>query len=105
MRPEYRVGEQTDEVVFASVNRRPSFAALGEYRPHAEQPIWFSESKLFMDNDGVKFGPRQGIDIGVYPSFTTRDGNNVLWHPERKFFLLGKRVTAEWLDDLCVPEG
>jgi hypothetical protein len=86
------------------VNRRPSSAALGEYRPDAEQPIWFSESKQFMDNDGVRLGPRQGIDIGVYPSFTTRDGNNVLWHPERKFFLLGKRVTPAFLSDLVVPE-
>ena len=86
------------------VNRRPCSAALGEYRPQAEQPIWFSESKVFMDNDGVHFGPRQGIDIGVYPSFTTRGGENVLWHPERKFFLLGKRVTPEFLADMHVPE-
>jgi hypothetical protein len=85
------------------VNRRPCFAALGEYRPDAEQPIWFSESKQFMDNDGVRLGPRQGIDIGVYPSFTTRGGNNVLWHPERKFFLLGKRVTSAFLSDMVVP--
>ncbi len=85
------------------VNRRPCYAALGEYRPNAEQPIWFSESKLFMDNDNVRIGPRQGIDIGVYPSFTTRGGNNVLWHPERKFFLLGKKVTPEFLADMVVP--
>jgi len=85
------------------VNRRPSYAALGEYRPDAEQPIWFSESKQFMDNDGVRLGPRQGIDIGVYPSFTTRRDNNVLWHPERKFFLLGKRITPTFLSDMVVP--
>jgi hypothetical protein len=85
------------------VNRRPCYLALGEYRPDAEQPIWFSESKLLMDNDNVKFGPRQGIDIGGYTSFTTRKGNNVLWHPERKFFLLGKRITTEFLADLHVP--
>jgi len=85
------------------VNRRPAFIDLGEYRRHAEQLIWVSGSKQFMDNDGVRLGPRQGIDIGVYSSFTTRGGNNVLWHPERKFFLLGKRVTAQWLADLRVP--
>ena len=34
---------------------------------------------------------------------TNRGGNDVLWHPERKFFLLGKRITAEWLADLEVP--
>lgn len=85
-------------------NRRPAFLALGEFRPNAEQPIWFSESKQFIDNDGARLGPLKRIDIGVYPSFTTRNGNNVLWHPERKFFLLGKRVSSEFLADLEVPD-
>jgi hypothetical protein len=85
------------------INRRPAFIALGEYRDHAEQPIWFSRSKRFMDNDGVQLGPRQRIDIGVYPSMTHRGGNDVLWHPERKFFLLGKKVTKDFLSDLEVP--
>lgn len=86
-----------------SDNRRPAFIALGEYRPQAEQPIWFSESKLLMDNDGVRIGPLKRIDIGVYTSFTRRDGEDVLWHPDRKFFLLGKRISADWLADLSVP--
>jgi len=85
-------------------NRRPAFIALGEFRPHAEQPIWFSSSKQFMDNDGVGLGPLKRKEIGVYPSFTSRNGNNVLWHPDRKFFLLGKKITSDWLSDLRVPE-
>lgn len=86
------------------LNRRPAYLALGEFRPQAEQPIWFSKSKLFMDNDGVEVGPLKRIDIGVYPSFTNRDGKDVLWHPDRKFFLLGKQVTSEWLADLKVDD-
>ena len=86
-----------------SKNRRPAFIALGEFRPKAEQPIWFSESKQLMDNDGQGIGPLNRIDIGVYPSVTNRKGNFVLWHPDRKFFLLGKRITEEWLSDLRVP--
>lgn len=84
-------------------NRRPAFIALGEFRPGAEQPIWFSESKQLMDNDGVGIGPLNRIDIGVYPSTTNRSGNFVLWHPDRKFFLLGKKIAPEWLADLSVP--
>ncbi len=84
-------------------NRRPAFLALGEFRPAAEQPIWFSDSKQFMDNDGVGIGPLSRIDIGVYSSLTTRKGENVLWHPDRKFFLVGKRITDEFLSDLGVP--
>jgi len=86
-------------------NRRPAFIALGEYRPKAEQPIWFSESKQIFDIGGHGIGPLKRIDCGVYPSVTNRKGNFVLWHPDRKFFLLGKRITDEWLSDLSVPVG
>ncbi len=85
-------------------NRRPAFLALGEFRPDADQPLWFSESKQFMDNQGSGIGPQKRIDCGVYPSVTTRGGTNVLWHPDRKFFLLGKRISDECLADLTVPE-
>jgi hypothetical protein len=84
-------------------NRRPAYFAIGEYRPNADQPIWFSESRVLMDNEGVGLGPLNRVDIGGYTSFTTRNGNNVLWHPERKFFLLGKRITPDILEGLRVP--
>jgi hypothetical protein len=84
-------------------NRRPAFIARGEFRPGAEQPIWFSDSKMLMDNDGQGIGPLKRIECGVYPSFTRRGGNFILWHPDRKFFLLGKRITREFLADLTVP--
>jgi hypothetical protein len=90
--------------------RRPAFVALGEFRPEADQSLWFSEPKLLMDNDGYGVDGQRGEkgqywgDIGVYSSFTTRAGENVLWHPERKFFLLGKRITHEFLADLKVPQ-
>lgn len=87
----------------SKINRRPAFVALGEYRPHAEQPVWFSRSKELMDNDSVGLGPLERVDIGVYTSMTNRRGNDVLWHPDRKFFLLGKRISQEWLADLEVP--
>ena len=86
-------------------NRRPAYLAVGEFRPDADQPIWFSESKQFMDNDGVGIGPMERIDLGVYSSMTHRDGNDVLWHPDRKFFLLGKRITREWLADMAAPRA
>ncbi|MEN6345586.1 MAG: sialidase family protein [Armatimonadia bacterium] len=83
-------------------NRRPAFLARGEFRPNAEQPIWFSESKQLMDNDGKGIGPLNRTDCGVYPSFTRRQGNYILWHPDRKFFLLGKKITREFLADMTV---
>lgn len=87
----------------AKSNRRPAYIAVGEFRPDADQPIAFSPSRLLMDNDGVGLGPHDRVDIGGYTSFTNRNGNNVLWHPERKFFLLGKRITPAILNGLDVP--
>jgi hypothetical protein len=86
-------------------NRRPAYVAVGEFRPKAEQPLWFSESRLLMDNGGNGIGPLNRVDIGGYTSFTTRGGRNVLWHPERKFFLLGKTITKEILAGLTVPQA
>lgn len=85
-------------------NRRPASIALGEFRPGAEQPVWFSESRVLMDNQGAKIGPLKRIDIGVYPSVTRRKGEFVLWHPERKFFLLGKRIPESFLNAMSVPQ-
>jgi len=84
-------------------NRRPAFIALGEYRPNADQPVWFSDSKQLMDNAGRGIGPLNRTDLGVYPSVTKRRNDFVLWHPDRKFFLVGKRITDEWLADLKAP--
>lgn len=86
-------------------NRRPAYLALGEFRPGARQPVWFSRPKFFMDSGGHPLGPLQRTEIGIYTSFTDLDGKKVLWHPDRKFFLLGKYVTDEWLSDLSVPEN
>ena len=64
-----------------------------------------------MDNGGydvdgtLPADPSKALgNIGVYSSFTTRGGNNVLWHSERKFFLVGKKITAAFLADLKVPK-
>lgn len=88
--------------------RYPACIALGEFRPHAGQPVWFSRSKLFMDTGGYGVtGSTEGRNvqagIGIYTSFTTRKGNDILWYPDRKCFLLGKRITPAFLADLVVP--
>jgi hypothetical protein len=41
----------------------------------------------------------------MYASFTIRRGRQVLWYPDRKFFLLGKAIDPAWLADLVVPAG
>jgi len=86
-------------------NRRPIRICLGEYRKDAEQPIWFSDPKLMMDNEGVSLGYEEGrCDLAMYSSFTTSGDKNILWYPDRKFFLLGREIDDELIGKLKVPK-
>ena len=92
--------------------RYPAFICLGEFRSGADQPVWFSESKLLMNTGGIGVdgrpespGHKVQTGIGIYTSFTTSGGNDILWYPDRKFFLLGKRITAQFLAGLKVPQA
>lgn len=82
-----------------SHHRRPVCLARGEFRPHARQPIWFSEPWFFMDNAGILILRN---DLAMYASTTDSPQGIILWYPERKFFLLGKNITTAELRDLPV---
>jgi hypothetical protein len=79
-------------------HRRPVYKVIGHFEPKAEQPIWFDDPKLFMEHDGVALGApgKKGrIDMALYSSTTRRDGQTVLWYPDRKFFLLGRVIDPD----------
>jgi hypothetical protein len=80
-------------------NRRPTYACVGEARPGAEQPIWWGGKRLLIDNDAVPWGPpgRERFESAAYVSMTCVAGRRVLWYPDRKGFLLGKRLDDEQL--------
>jgi hypothetical protein len=81
-----------------SWHRRPICIAQGRFRPDAAQPVWFDEPCFLMDNGGTALGHGQGrSDLAMYASVTYQDGLPVLWYPERKYFLLGRVITAETL--------
>lgn len=98
-----------------SMPRNPVYMSLGGFRPHADQPVWFSEPKLLLDTQGIGIdGVQGGIDprlpghsghMSMYASFTNRNGMDVLWYPDSKSFLLGRRITPNLLADLRVPEA
>ena len=81
-------------------NRRPTYACVGEFRAGARQPIWWGAPRLLIDNDAVPWGPPgQGrFESAAYVSMTHVAGGRVLWYPDRKGFLLGKRLN----DDLFI---
>ena len=86
--------------------RTPAYLALGEFRSGADQPIWFSESKVFLDNKSLNSAgefQKGCYDLASYTSFTNTKGKNILWYPDAKCWLLGKEVTEKFLNDLKVP--
>ena len=93
------------EQVWDVRNRRPAYLVRGEFRSGAQQPIWWSEPKLFIDNDAVPWGPEGmgRLEAATYCSFTDHEGERVLWYPDRKGFLLGKVITDGTLESLNVP--
>ena len=82
-------------------HRRPIMLCRGLFRPCAKQPVWFSEPQFFMDNGGI---PMLGADLAMYASTTPNPDGLTLWYPERKFFLLGKKIRRDWLAQIPVPE-
>lgn len=85
-------------------HRRPVYVCAGEFIADAKQPVWFSEPMFFMDNDGVRIGYKEGrADLAMYSSFNYIDREYILWYPDRKFFLLGKKIKDEFFE-LEVPK-
>ena len=80
---------------------RPIWLVRGLFRPGAKQPVWFSEPQFFMDNGGV---PMRRADLAMYASTTANEDGITLWYPERKFFLLGKKITRASLAEIAVPD-
>ncbi len=118
--PTYQIGEGEYVLTFhnhdghfgkwgpfeTTFHRRPIWFVRGEFRKDARQPIWFSNPLLLMDNDGIPLNNIDGspgrTDLAMYASLTIRDGEPVLWYPERKFFLLGKKLRRERLEIMDV---
>lgn len=73
-------------------SRHPLRCAFGTFAPNEEQPIKFEKSQLFMDLDNVMVGPRKFPELSMYSSFTCKNGQRILWYPDRKYYLLGKII-------------
>ena len=84
--------------------RRPMCVSVGEYRPDAHQPVWFSQPKQLCDTHGVGAGPEKLVWLTQYSSLTEKDGQRIYWYADRKHFLLGRYITDELLADMKVPK-
>ena len=74
--------------------RNPLYCAIGYFDPDHIQPIRFKkeDNKLYMQfgEDADGFGTH--LQFAVYGTMTHQNGKNILWYPDRKFFLLGKDI-------------
>jgi len=95
--------DQGDTGPWDMAARRPIWIAVGQYRPDARQPLWFSQPRLLMDTQRVKAGLQQLDWLAMYASLTERDGERVFWYADRKTFALGKRITDQFLQGMTPP--
>ena len=74
--------------------RDPLRMAIGYFDPDNRQPIRFkkSDDRLFMQLGEKADGFGTDKQLAVYGTMTHYKGENVLWYPDRKFFLLGKVI-------------
>jgi len=84
-------------------SRRPQFIAVGEFRPHAQQPIWFSRPKLLFDTENVGVYPFYYPWLSMYASLTEHRGKRTLWYADRKMFVLGRHIPDSMLADMIPP--
>ncbi len=86
-------------------SRRPQFFVVGEYRPGAHQPVWFSQPKMIFDTQSVGIFPHYFKWLSMYASLTEHQGKRIFWYTDRKIFVLGRYITDEMLTDMTVPTG
>ena len=71
--------------------RGPLYLIAGRFDPTGDQPIRFRSPKLFAPRpEGNSF----------YSSYTVLDGEGVLWFNDKKYYLLGRKIDAEWFEGL-----
>jgi hypothetical protein len=78
------------------VGREQLRCAIGRFDPEAKhQPLRFekADDKLWMElPEAAETLGCYGKELPMYGTLTRQNGKNVLWYPDRKFFLLGKEV-------------
>ncbi|MCK5738992.1 exo-alpha-sialidase [bacterium] len=84
----------------ANFFRNPLYIAIGEYRPESQQPLVFGKPYRLLDTGDVAVGPKATAETGTYTSVTEFGGEIVFWYPDRKYYLLGKRLPQSLIDTL-----
>lgn len=98
--PIYRLEDQRYVLLFHGASshqvwghRNPIRKIYGDYDPSGHQPIRFAlgSDQVFMSLPEAGRGPGQ-YELTMYGCYVKVDGKDILWYPDRKFFLLGKTL-------------
>jgi len=65
------------------------YLIAGTFDPNGEQPIKFKPPKLFS---------KRTYGNSLYSSYTVANGEAVLWFPDVKYYLLGRKIGPEWFE-------
>ena len=65
-----------------------------------QQPLFFGKPCLLLDSENVIFGPKKTAETGTYCHLTDEGKGYNLWYPDRKFFLLRKFISNEFIESL-----
>ena len=79
--------------------------AVGEYRPAARPPVWFSRPELLFDTQNIGVFPFYMKWLSMYASVTEVNGERILWYADRKVFGLGRYITDEMLAPLLAASA
>lgn len=98
--PIYRLEENRYVLLFHGAasddvwgHRNPIRRMYGVYDPLSHQPIRFAAGSdtVYMELPEEGRGPGQ-YELAMYGCYVKQDGKDILWYPDRKFFLLGKEL-------------
>lgn len=82
--------DENDRKNGAWQKRGPLYLIAGTFDPTGEQPVRFGTPKLF--------APRKDRN-SFYTSYTVDEqGRGILWFPDMKYWLLGRRIGREWFE-------
>lgn len=90
---------------YANYFRNPTYYSVGTFCPQARQPLRFSPPVLFADSGDIAVGPKRTTEMATYTSLTARGGDTIVWYPDRKYYLLGKRLRGMRGEAGRLPQG
>ena len=74
--------------------RNPAWITFGHEIPgHPDQPIRFDPPKVFADTNWTPAPGTNRTQVATYPSLVEDRGEIIIFYPDRKHYLLGKRLS------------